>query len=164
MESSRNMKGGGIMDQRYETIIEDYLDPLEEYEQLFQTVFERTDEGIFVSEADVEGRIIEANAAVAAMHGYSIEEFVKLRASDLHPAKSLESAKEGIQKMLEGGWVEVEHEHIRKDGTKFPVRYRAGVTQYLGRRVIISFVRDITPERQAEEALRQCERDLATRI
>lgn len=152
------------MDQRYESIIEDYLDPLAEYEQLFQMVFDRSDEGIFVAEADPEGGIVEANTAAAVMHGYTVKEFVKLKANDLHSVRSVEKAKEGVEKMLEGGWVEVEHEHIRKDGTQFPVRYRAGVTQYLGRRVIISFVRDITAEKEAEQALRRCENKLATRI
>lgn len=140
------------------------LDPLAEYEQLFRTVFERSDEGIFVSEPDVSGAMIEANQAAAEMHGYTIQEFVRLRTSDLHSIESLESARQGVDRMLEGGWVEVEHEHVRKDGSKFAVRYRAGVTQYLGRRVIISFVRDITIEKELEDALRQCEKELAGHI
>ena len=153
------------MDQRNETIIEDYyLDPLAEYELLFRTVFERSQDAIFVSEPDPEGAIIEANPAAAEMHGYSVEEFAQLKTSQLHPIESARSAKRGIDQMLEGGWVEVEHEHIRKDGSRFPVSYRAGVAQYLGRRVIISFVRDLTTEKRVEEALLQCEMTLASWI
>lgn len=152
------------MDQRYESVLEDWLDPLAEYEQLFQTVFERSDEGIFVAEPGIDGRIMEANQAAAGMHGYTVEEFVKLKTNELHPPEALEQAKAGIQRLLDGEWLEVEHEHCRKDGSKFPIRYRAGVTQYLGRRVIMSFVRDMTPEKRVEEALRQCERELSTRI
>lgn len=152
------------MDQKYESIIDDYLDPLAEYEQLFQTIFERTDEGIIVVEPSVEGRIIEANTAAAEMHGYSLQEFVKLKTSDFHKSQSRESAEEGIERMLNGEWVQIEGEHVRKNGSRFPVRFRAGTAQYLGRRVLICFIRDLTPQKQIEEALRQCEREISARI
>ena len=152
------------MDQKYETIIEDYLDPLAEYEQLFRTVFERSQDAVFVSEPDPEGAVIEANPAAAEMHGYSIEDFAKLKTSQLHPIESVHRAKAGLDRMLEGGWVEVEHEHIRKDGSRFPVLYRAGAVQYLGRKVILSFVRDLTSEKRVEDALLQCEMTLASWI
>ena len=152
------------MDGKYEAIVEDYLDPLMEYELLFRTVFEMSQEAIFVSEPDPDGRIIEAYPSAASLHGYGIEEFRKLKTSSLHPIKSMHDARQGINRMLEGEWVETEHEHIRKDGSRFPVLYRAGAMQYLGRKVIISFVRDLSAEKQVEEALLQCEMTLASWI
>lgn len=137
------------------------VDLTAEYEQLFQTVFERSDEGIIISEPDAKGRIIQANQAAADMHGYTIEEFSKLKASDLHRTEDLESSHKGLEQMLLGEWIENEHEHYRKDKSTFPVRYRAGVTQYLGRKVIISFVRDVTGEKQMRTDLAHCEVELA---
>ena len=157
------MKDGGAMNNR-EFEIEDEIDPLAEYEQLFRTVFEMSDEAILVVEPDVKGHIIEANQSAADMHGYTIQELVKLKASDLHPSEELADIENALQRILEGEWVDSEHEHVRKDGSRFPVRSRSGVTQYLGRRVIISFTRDIGIDKQLEEALRQCERDIASRI
>ncbi len=150
------------MDQKYETVIEDYLDPLAEYELLFRTVFERSQDAIMVSEPDPDGAIIEANPAAAEMHGYSVEEFSRLKISQLHVMKSAHDARQGINKMLDGEWVEIESEHIRKDGARFPVLYRAGAMQYLGRNVIISFLRDLTTEKRVEDALLQCEMTLAS--
>ncbi len=140
------------------------VDLLAEYEQLFETLFQRSSEGIFVSEPDINGRIIEANQAAADMHGYSIDEFKKLRTSDLHEIQDPDHARKSLERILQGEWVLKEHEHHAKDGSSFPVRYRAGMTQYLGRKVIISFVRDIAEEKRAERDLRQCEQELASRI
>jgi two-component system, cell cycle sensor histidine kinase and response regulator CckA len=157
------MQDGVIMNQR-DIGLEEDIDPLAEYEHLFRTLFERSDEGILVSEPDINGRILEANQAAADIHGYTITELARLKASDLHPTDVVPDAAEGIKKMLDGQWVESEHEHLRKDGSRFPVRLRAGITQYLGRKVMISFVRDVTDERRLEETLRQCERELSAHI
>ncbi len=140
------------------------VDLLAEYEQLFRTLFDHSSEAIFVSEPDINGRIIEANQAAADMHGYSIDEFIKLRTSALHPIGDLDKARESLNRMLGGEWIEKEGEHLRKDGTWFPVKYRAGVAYYLRRRVIISFVRDISEEKQTEEKLQKCEGQLAAQI
>jgi PAS domain S-box-containing protein len=140
------------------------VDLTAEYEQLFETLFQRSSEGILVSEPDINGKIIEANQAVADMHGYTVDELKKLRTSDLHFIKDEEHAKMGLEKMLGGEWIEKDHEHFRNDGSRFPVHYRAGVGYYLGRRVIISFVRDITNEKQVEQDLHQCESQLASQI
>jgi PAS domain S-box-containing protein len=136
------------------------VDSLAEYEQLFQTVFEMSDEGIMVIEPDPNGRVLEANPAAAEMHGYKVEEMTKLRVSDLHSAQATEDAGRAIARMLEGEWVENDHEHLRKGGARFPVRYRAGSVYYRGRRVIMAFHRDITAEKQTEEELHQCESEL----
>lgn len=152
------------MNQDYRLMMDEGMDPLAEYEHLFQTIFERTDEGVIVAEPSVEGRIIEANPAAAEMHGYALREFVKLRTTDLHKARSLEDAQAGIERMLNGQWIQVEGEHIRRNGDKFPVRFRAGATQYLGRKVLICFIRDLTPQKELEDALRQCEREISSRI
>lgn len=140
------------------------VDLLAEYEQLFETLFQRSSEGILVSEPDINGRIMEANQAAADLHGYTVQELVNLKTSDLHEIRDPERAQQGLDKMLEGQWIEKDHEHIRKDKSKFPVRYRAGYGYYLGRKVIISFIRDISAEKHVENELKKCESKLASRI
>ena len=143
---------------------EDPLDPTVEYEQLFRTLFENSDEAIFVMDPDAEGLILEVNQAAAEMHGYTVEELRKLRASDVHPVEVQEGAEETIKRAIEGEWIEAEHDHLRKDGSRFPVRFRLFSTYYLGRRVVVAFARDISHERRAKEALVRCENELESVI
>lgn len=133
-----------------------------EYEHLFRTLFENSDEAIFVMDPDAEGSILEVNQAAVEMHGFTIEEMRKLKASDIHPIEVQEHAEEAIKRALEGEWIEAEHDHLRKDGSRFPVHFRLFATYYLGRRVVVTFVRDITHERAAKDELVRCENELAS--
>lgn len=150
-----------------EIVIEDPdvdVDLLAEYEQLFRTIFDRSDEGIIIVEPDVDGRIIQVNQAAADLHGYTTEEMQKLRASDLHLPDYQEDAQKGVELMLQGDWIESVHSHRRKDGTVFPVRNRAGISYYMGRRICISFVTDISEESKAVEELAKCELTLSSQL
>lgn len=138
------------------------VDLLAEYEQLFQTVFERSDEGILIVEPDANGGIIEANQAAADMHGYTVEEMLELRASDLHLEDDYEDVQKSIERMTEGEWVANVHEHRRKDGSTFPIRFRAGAIYYQGRRVLLSFVRDVSEQKLVEHDLAMCQSELAS--
>ena len=140
------------------------VDQLAEYEQLFRTVFELSDEGILVVEPDADGRVIEANPAAALMHGYTIEEMKKLRASDFHPAEVTANMDALIERAIAGEWVTNDHEHVKKDGSRFVAHSRVGSVYYNGRRVILAFNRDITNEKQIEEDLQQCEMKTAGKI
>lgn len=159
-----NNEGGVIMDKKIiEKIIEREEPPelITEYEHLFRTLFENSDEAIVVMDPDAEGSVLEVNQTAVQMHGYTIEEMRKLKASDIHPADVQEHAEEAIKRVIEGETIEAEHDHLRKDGSRFPVRFRLFATYYLGRRVVVSFVRDITHERAAKDALLRCEDELA---
>lgn len=140
------------------------VDLLAEYEQLFRTVFERSDEGIIISEPDVNGHLIQVNQAAADLHDYTIDEMLKLKASDLHLEGEDDGARKGMEMMLRGEWVENVHDHRRKDGSTFPAHFRAGSVLYQGRRVIISFVRDVTEEQQMEHDLALCQTELTARL
>lgn len=58
---------------------------LKKSEARYRLIFERSGEGIFLFEADGDerGRIVEVNTAGAAMHGYPVEELLRLKMSDL---------------------------------------------------------------------------------
>lgn len=141
--------------------LEEEMDPISEYEHLFRTLFENSTEGIIVTEPSAHGLVLEANTAAAEMHGYTVEEMRKLRGNQLHPDEVIEHVEESIKKVIEGEWLEGEHDHSRKDGSRFPIRFRAFATYYLGGRVMVSFLRDITHEKRAEEALHEAEQELS---
>ena len=68
----------------------------EEKDQLYWKIFEAVGDGLIVQDSESQ-RVVEANSAAAAMHGYGHEEFIGLHLTEyIHPdSQSLfaESAK-----------------------------------------------------------------------
>jgi len=99
---------------------------------------------------------IDVNDAVSALYGYSREEFLKLKHTDItaEPEKSDKSIKQTISGEISS--VPVRY-HKRKDGTTFPVEISSGAFKSGNRQLVFGVVRDITERKQAEEALRESE-------
>ncbi len=135
---------------------------LREAEERYRTLFERAGDAIFILEAegDKAGQIMDANQAAAEMHGYTRDELIGLRITDLDTEATARRAPERIRRMLAGDWINAEAEHRRKDGTVFPVEISAGCVTLGGRRFILAFDRDTSQRRQAEEERRRLEAQL----
>jgi PAS domain S-box-containing protein len=132
----------------------------------------RADEGVRESEArhrtivqiamdgfwmvDMDGRLLDVNEAYCRMSGYTKQELLALRISDLDPAESKTDAIAHNAKIRAQGGDRFETRHRRKEGTLFDVEVSA---QYLpgdgGR--CVGFIRDISDRKRAEEALRVSE-------
>ena len=127
----------------------------EKYRQLFDTI----SDAAFVFEA--EGRqFVEVNEAALRLYGYTREEFLKLthRAITAEP----EDSEATIQLTLAGVAPRIPlRYHRKKDGTIFPVEISASTFALKGRAMACGIVRDITARKQAEEALRRREQELA---
>ncbi|MCX5864330.1 MAG: PAS domain S-box protein [Deltaproteobacteria bacterium] len=123
----------------------------------YKVLFESADDAIFIIEAEGEiaGRIIAANRAAAAMHGYTVDELRNLYIQDIDTAESAAQAPARIREILAGKRIEVHMEHRRKDGTVFPVEVRAGLLEIEGRKYILAFDRDVTVRNQTESALQR---------
>jgi PAS domain S-box-containing protein len=106
-----------------------------------------------------DGRILDANAAAAAAYGFTLEEFLSLRIMDLRVGDTEEVIAAQLEKADKGGCL-FEAVHRRKDGSTFPVEVSAQGITIDGKRLLISVVRDSTDRKQAEEALRETNRQL----
>jgi len=127
---------------------------LKESEERYRALFEHAPDSIFIIDAEGEedGRIVAANSAAAAQHGYSVEELCSLKISDLNtPESNLVSG--GLRERIASGeWVTCELWHFRKDGSQFPIEVQAGPLTIHGHRYILGFDRDITSRKLAEES------------
>ncbi len=131
---------------------------IQESERRYRTLFESAGDAIFIIEAEGVnlGAIIDANPAAAEMHGYSLEELLKLNLiKDLDAPDAVEEAPERARRILNGEWVKTEINHRKKNGTIFPVEISAGLLQYKGHKYILAIDRDISERKKMEKMIMQ---------
>ncbi len=137
---------------------------LRKSETRYRLLFERTGEGIFIFNAEGEdrGKIVEVNAAGAAIHGYSSEELLEMKITDLDVPENLIGAPARFEAVLRGEWIGGEMNQVRKDKTIFPIDFRAGLLELEGHKYVFSILRDISERKRAEDALRESEEKYRT--
>jgi len=128
---------------------------LHESEKKYRLFFEKAGESILILEAEGgnRGRIVEVNHAAVIMHGYTREELLAMKITDLDADESATSLPEKIKLALKGEWLSGEVVHVRKDGTKFPLEINAGLMNFGKKKYIIAMDRDISDRKQAEAKL-----------
>jgi len=128
---------------------------LVEKETRYRRLLETTFEGTITIE---RGRVIDANEGFARMFGYSPSEVISMRLLDFIAEESrdltLQNVEEGVERPAEALG-------IRRDGTRFHVELVAQTSLQQGRAVRVVAVRDISERKQAEEVLRQQNRERA---
>lgn len=138
--------------------LKENLHQIKESEQRYRTLFESAGDAIFIIDIEGEGTgdIVDANPAAATMHGYSVEELLKLNLiKDLDAPDASAEAPQRIERILKGEWIKDEINHLKKDGTLLPVEISAGLIHYMGRRYILAIDRDISKRKQMEHMLIQ---------
>ena len=131
---------------------------MRESENRYRTLFESAGDAIFIVEAEGEepGKIVDANPAAAEMHGYTLDELLKLNlVKDLDTPDAAKEAPERIERILQGEWVQAEINHVKKDGTVFPVEISAGLLEYMDRKYILAVDRDISDRKKMENLVVQ---------
>src|SRR6185503_15810984 len=94
-----------------------------EKEQPYQSIFETAVDGLIIHDSET-GRVVQANPAAGAMHGYAREAFIGLDpAAFIHP-DSLNLFSESAQAVQPGGVFEALMIHRRQDGSSFHVETR----------------------------------------
>jgi len=112
---------------------------------------------------DLEGRILSWNTGAEQMFGYKAEEVLGTTADFLTPPERREEFRWVIESVEKGEVFErVEMERIAKDGRRLLVSATIGPLRDANGRIIgISKIeRDITKQKQVEEAVRRSEREL----
>lgn len=121
----------------------------------YRNLFERSSEGIFIFEAEGpgQGSFIEVNLAGAAMHGYTPGELLALKITDIEAPENRTGSVSRFQPVLNGEWIGGETFHQKKDGTRFPVDYHAGLLEMDGHRYVFSVIRDITEKKEVQDEI-----------
>jgi PAS domain S-box-containing protein len=132
---------------------------IEETQKRYRILFESAGDGIFIldTEEGKEGTIVSANQAAAEMHGYTINELLKLNIRDLNTPEPASEMLDQLQQILKGEWVKAEITHRKKDGTVFSVEMSAGLLEFENHKYILVFDRDITERKKAGMAIQELE-------
>ena len=102
---------------------------------------------------DAEGRILEVNSSYSQLSGYSREELLTMRVSDLEGTETPEETRAHILQLAQNGRSIFESVHRRKNGTLWYVEVSSTYREMDGIQ-IFAFIRDIT-ERKMADAARQ---------
>ena len=124
-------------------------------EEKYRQLFEVESDAIFLID-NVSGEILQANTSAALLYGYTRDELLAMRNTDLsaEPQKTRRAMQEKMNLIPT-------RYHRKKDGTVFPVEIVATHLTWQDRAVHIAAIRDITERKHAEDALTQRARELA---
>ena len=126
---------------------------LTELEAQYRSVLESTSDGLLVF--DLDGSLVDLNPAAARMHGYSVEEFRRLEASQFIHAGSLPVFEQFIKTVKAGRDFHGRARDLRRDGAPFHIEVVGTGFTYGGEAHALAVVRDITEEVEAYLLLEQ---------
>ena len=107
-----------------------------------------------------DGKIVEANERACISYGYTREEIIQLNIRDLRSPKTRAIVGIQMQQVDEQNGMIFETEHLRKDGTMFPVEVSSRVFEVEGTKFYQSIIRDITERNRLNEILEKERQEL----
>jgi len=122
---------------------------ISEGEERFRLLSELSIEGLIINR---KGEVLDSNASVERMFGYTHEEFINVTPATIIAEESMPTVMEHIQNDIEAPYEVV---GVKKDGTYFPIEIRARMIKLGGELLRVSCIQDISERKQAEEAARK---------
>lgn len=133
---------------------------LQQKESQYRSIFEAANDGLAICDLETY-KFIDANPANCRMYGYEVEEWLNLAPTDyIHP-DSLYLFSEFIKTVKAGEDFCCEAVLLCKDRSQLEVEVRGTPYTYNGKPHALCIARDISDRRQAENALRHSETQLA---
>lgn len=127
------------------------VEALRKSEHRYRTLTEQAADAFFVH--DESGRILEVNRRACEGLGYSREELLQKRVTDLEQDFDQIALEQVTQQLQPGQARTLIGLHERKNGSRFPVEIRMGSFEVDGRRLYHALCRDITERKRAADAL-----------
>ena len=130
-------------------------DALRESEERFRNLFDFSSDGVFLIDV-ASGSYLNANPRACSMLGYSRDELLSMKGSDIHP-HDLKLFISFAESVVKDGYARTEElSCLAKDGVKIAAEITAStfLEKDGERQLIMASVRDITERKKAEEALR----------
>ena len=128
---------------------------LRESESRMRSLFEGVDDALFVH--DEQGRILDCNEAACRRLGYTREELLSMRTSQIDAPEFAEGFAERLAEQMAKGRLIWEGVHVARDGRRIPVDINSSVIDYQGRKAVLAVMRDLTERKQADEERRRLE-------
>lgn len=120
---------------------------LQQSEEKYRSLFEFSHDGIIIH--DISGKIIDVNQKALALFGYSEEEMLMVKISDLHPPSSLDQSKKAFKAIVKEMSVRFEIDFKKKSGKLFSAEVSSSLFEIGGQKVVQGIIRDITEQRES---------------
>jgi PAS domain S-box-containing protein len=129
----------------------------------FRRLFETTQEGILILDADT-GQIIEVNPFLVEILGYSRDELMAKKLWEIGLVADFVASKTNISTLQQNEFIRYENLPLMtKDGRQIDVEFISNVYAINGAKMIQCNIRDITDRRRAEEEIARLNGDLTLR-
>lgn len=120
-----------------------------------RTILDTALDGFWV--LDMAGNLVDVNPAYCAMSGYTREELLRMRISDLEAEEVPEVTAARIKRIAQRGFDRFESSHRRKDGSIVGVSVAVRLVEQA---MMVCFFQDITERKRAEAEAREREAEL----
>jgi PAS domain S-box-containing protein len=134
---------------------------LRESHESLRSIMETTLDGCW--RVDSQGNLLDVNPAYIQQSGYTREELLGMRVSDLEAEENSAETAMHIQRVIENGRDLFESRHRRKDGSIWHVEVSATHRDVAGGQLFV-FSRDISQRKQAEAEIRRLNAGLEERV
>ncbi|MBF0407473.1 MAG: PAS domain S-box protein [Candidatus Riflebacteria bacterium] len=147
-----------IENRRQEKMLKEYNSSLEEgvekrtrelheSEEQHKLILQTAMDGFWL--CDGTGRLLEVNETYCRLSGYSMDELLTKKISDIDVIESPADTEIHIQKLIKRGDDRFETKHRRKDGSIFDVEISVQYRPYDGGRCVV-FIRDISELKRSQ--------------
>lgn len=116
---------------------------VKERERQYHEIFESTSDGLILNDLKT-GRVVEANPAACAMHGYTHKEFLGLHPTAFIVPEYHMAFEHYMAAAREGRSFRTHAIDVRKDGSLLHVEVHGSTIAYSGRTYMLGVVRDIS--------------------
>jgi two-component system nitrate/nitrite sensor histidine kinase NarX len=125
-----------------------------EAEGLYWNIFEAATDGLIINDLQT-GRVLAANPAACALHGYSRTEFTGMLLSAFIHTGSQEIFKDYLRAFRSYDVCDAQVLHVRRDGSTFHAEWRGTVFTYQDRSCLLGVVRDVSDRIRAKQKLQR---------
>ncbi|MCK4911068.1 MAG: PAS domain S-box protein [Thermodesulfovibrionales bacterium] len=132
-----------------------------ESEQRFRRLVENAADAIYVCDRD--GDMVDVNVAACDALGYSCQELLGMKVSDINPEMTQERIEELIeQAMDQESPITLSGRHTRGDGATFPIEVRITTFISEGKPLLLALARDVSEHKRLVSELRESIRRVNT--
>lgn len=126
-------------------------------EERFRSLAENASDAMIT--IDAHDAIVFANPAAERLFGYSDDELIRMRFTELMPERHREAHREGLRRYERSSrrridWGGAQFVGLRRDGREVPLEITLGEYERDGRRYFTGIMRDITERKHAEASQR----------
>ena len=131
-----------------------------ESEQRFRRLVENAADAFYV--CDMDGNMVDVNAAACDALGYSCQELLSMKVSEINPEMTQERVVALLEQALQEGPVTLSGRHARKDSMSFPIEVRITTFLLEGKPLLLALARDVSEHEHLVGELREAIRKVNT--